>query len=350
MPKFWLFQSAGWTAYAVAMMFSRLGLFPFSYMVVSKSVLAVAGLLCSLVLWRVYRRLLVRDRSMVTLVVVAVIASYLMALVWTAIDNLSDIPIAAALLDREIRIRGVFGLFVGSVYNAFTLLAWSVLYFGIKHHDAWLAAREQALRAEAIASRARLETLRYQLQPHLLFNTLNGISTLVVEQRTADASRMLARLSDFLRLILAAPPEDHVPLAAEVDLIERYLEIEQVRFGDRLTISIEVAQDAWPAGVPSLLLQPVIENAIRHGISVREGPGSLRLEVTRRDGRLRMIVADRGNGLAAAESIAPGERIGLANVRERLQRLYSENHRLTIEPLPDGMRVTIEIPFRAAAQ
>lgn len=341
---------AGWAAYAVAMMFSRLGQFPLQYMVISKGLLALVGFLCSLCLWQIYRQLLRRVRPIIALVVVAVVASYVMALLWTAIDNLLDIPIAAALLDRRVHISGIAGLFVGSVYNAFTLLAWSVLYIAIKHHDAWLAAREQALKAEAVASRARLEMLRYQLQPHLLFNTLNGISTLVVEQKTAEASRMLARLSDFLRLILMAPPGDQVPLTTEIDLIERYLDIEQVRLGDRLTVSIEVSRDAWPALVPSLVLQPLVENAIRHGISPKEGRGSLRLEVERIDRQLWMMVADEVEGRSPPAPAGGGERIGLSNIRERLERLYPNDHRLLAEPVGNGMRVAIAIPFRMGSE
>jgi len=347
--RFWVFQIAGWASYWIAMMSSRVGIFPLRYMIVSKGVLAAAGFACSLVLRELYRRVLRRDPPIVALVVVAVAASYLMALVWTAIDKVTDIPISAALLDRRVRIDGIFMVFVGSVYNAFTLLAWSVLYFAIKHHDALAAAREQALAAEALASRARLETLRYQLQPHLLFNTLNGISTLVVEEKTAEASRMLARLSDFLRLILTVPPGDHVGLAAEIDLIERYLEIEQLRFGDRMAVSIEVDPDAWPALVPSLLLQPVVENAIRHGIGTRERGGALRLEARRAGGRLRMSVMDHANGAGSMEGAPGGERIGLANVRERLERLYPHDHRLVVERVDQGSRVEIEIPFRTTS-
>jgi two-component system, LytTR family, sensor kinase len=348
MSRFWAFQLAGWATYAVAMALSRVGRFPLEYMVVSKFVLAAAGLLCSLALRRVYRMVLRRESRVVALVAVAVAASYLGSLVWTAADNLADQPIAAALLDRPVRIRDLAQLFNGSVYNAFTLLSWSVLYFAVRHHQTWLAARERALRAESLASRARLEALRWQLQPHLLFNTLNGISTLVAERRNAEASKMLSRLSDFLRMLLAAPHDELVALPAEIDLIERYLELEQVRFGPRLRSSIEVAPDAWPALLPPLLLQPVVENAIRHGIAPREEGGAIRLQVERADDRLRIMVIDGGGG-AFVEGEVPGARIGLANVRERLERLYPGDHVLSIEPADRGSRVLIEMPFETGA-
>lgn len=349
MTRFWRFQLFGWLAYGLAMALSRLGRFPLDYMVASKGLLALTGFLCSLVLWQGYRRLLRREWPIARLVVVAVVASYLMAMVWTAIDNLANVPIAGVLLGRTEPIRSLFGLFVGAVYNAFALLAWSVLYLAIRHHDAWLAARERALQAEALASRTRLETLRYQLQPHLLFNTLNGISTLVTEQRNDEASRMLSRLSDFLRLLLTVPPNDLVELAAEIDLIERYLEIERVRFGERLTVTVAVEESAWPARVPPLLLQPVVENAIRHGIAPKEGPGTVAITANRVGRHLKITVTDDAAPYSELGVAGNGERIGLANVRERLERLWPANHRLAIVSTDRGTTVTLEMPFAAEA-
>jgi two-component system, LytTR family, sensor kinase len=346
-PRFWLFQIVGWLAYAVAMTMSRVGIFPLRYMVVGKGVLAITGLLYSLVLWRVYRRLLRRDPTVVQIVVVSVIASYLIAALWTATDNVVDIPIAKALLGREHVIRSVFQLFVGSVYNAFTMLAWSLLYFGVKHYDALQTERERTLRAEAMAQRAQLEALRYQIHPHFLFNTLNAISTLVVDKRNDDASRMISRLSDFLRLTLSGPVVDEVSVTEEIDFVRRYLDIEQVRFGDRLTVQIDVASDAWAARLPYLILQPVVENAIRHGVAPREGGGRVRIAVTRDGARLRIVVADDGAPWSA-DSSRGGERIGLANTRERLRRLYDDAQRLDIESTDQGTRVTIELPFHAS--
>jgi LytS/YehU family sensor histidine kinase len=329
------------------MVLSRWGIFPLRYMVASKGLLALIGFLCTLVLWRFYRRVLSRSPSVTGIVVISVIASYLMALVWTALDNVSDIPIAGALLDRRVIIRSAFQVFVGSVYNAFTLLAWSLLYFGIKHHDALLSERERSLRAEAMAQRARLEALRYQLHPHFLFNTLNAISTLVVEQRNADASRMLSRLSDFLRLTLASPASDQVSLTEELDFVERYLEIEQVRFGERLSVNVSVDPDAWKARIPCLLLQPVIENAIRHGVATREAGGHIAIDARIAGRMLRLTVSDSGEGPQdPGEPATSGERIGLANVRERLSRLYGASQRVEIVNSPQGTRVLLELPFR----
>ena len=343
-PRFWIFQLAGWFAYFVAMTLSRLSLFPLKYMLASKGLLTVTGFCCSLVLWRLYRRLLRAEPGMFQVVVASVVTSYLMAMVWTAADNVADIPIAGALLDRRVVIDTVFRLFVGSVYNAFTLLAWSLLYFAVRHHDALQQERERSLRAEAMAQRARLEALRYQLNPHFLFNTLNAISTLVVEQRHAEASRMISRLSDFLRLTLSAPVVDEVTLAEEMNFVDRYLEIEQVRFGDRLQVQTAVVPEAWNARVPHLVLQPIIENAIRHGIAPREAGGTVRIEAARVEGQLRISVTNDGPPAATGFAV-PAEKIGLSNIRERLSRLYGDRQRLAIESGSGQTRVILELPF-----
>lgn len=341
--RFWLHQVAGWSAYAVAMSLSRLSFFPLSYMVVAKGVLALLGLACSLVLWRLYRAMLQRQATLLQVIVVSVVASYLMAALWTAADNLVAIPIGRVLLGREGQIRGLFGLFVGSVYNAFTLLAWSLLYFAIKHHDALTAERERSLRAEALAQRAQLDALRYQLHPHFLFNTLNIISSLVAEGDNTAASRMISRLSDFLRHTLATPPSDEVSLTEEVEFVRRYLEIEQARFEERLRVHIDVASDAWTARVPYLILQPLVENAVRHGIATREEGGALTVEARRVGGGLELEVRDNGPGWDPAGN---GERIGLTNTRERLARLYGSASEVQVTSGAGGTRVAIRIPFR----
>jgi two-component system, LytTR family, sensor kinase len=340
--RFWKFQIAGWLAYGVAMTTSRIGIFPLRYMVVSKGLLMVTGcILSSLLLRNAYRALLRREPALWQIIGTSVVASYLVAALWTAVDNIADVPVAAAILDRHIQIRSTFQVFVGSVYNAFTLLAWSLLYFGVKHFDALQAERERSLRAEAMAQRAQLDALRYQLHPHFLFNTLNAISTLVVDGRNDEASRMISRLSDYLRLTLSAPATDEVTLVDEIDFVRRYLEIEQARFGDRLTVRIDVASDAWNGRVPYLILQPVVENAIRHGISQRERGGVIELEAKRERDTLRIIVRNDGPAWTASN----GDGIGLANTRERLERLYAAQQRLAIDTSNHGTRVTIELPF-----
>jgi signal transduction histidine kinase len=352
---FWLFQVGGWLAFGVAMTFSRMGRYPLAYMVASKTVLTVLGVLASLVLRQLYRAVLRRAPSLPLTIVVSAIASYAMASLWTAAHNLIDAPIATAMLHRRVTIDNPFELLVGSVYHAFALFAWSVLYFGIKHYQALEVERERSLRAEALAHQARLQALRFQINPHFLFNTLNAISTLVVEQHTAEAGRMIARLSDFLRLTLDRPDADEVPLVDEIEYVRRYLEIEQVRFGDRLSVEIDVAPEACRAWVPALLLQPIVENAIRHAVAPREEGGRVRIEARRLDdvagARLQLSVTDDGPGIATNGSKGNGGGIGLANTRERLRHHFGPAQRLDLRAVEGGgLRVLVELPFRHGAE
>ncbi len=309
---FWPLQIAGWLAFGIAMALSRVGRYPIDYMIATKLALMTIGFVLSLGLRQLYRRLLRRDPSIVQIVVVTVVASYLVSLPWTAAYNLVDARIWESQSGRHVAIDTVGKLFGGSVYHAFALLAWSVFYFAIKHY-------ERSLRAESLAHQARLQALRYQLNPHFLFNTLNAISTLVVDRRNAEAGKMIARLSDFLRLTLDRPDEEEVPLADEVEYVRRYLELEQVRFGDRLDVRYDVADDAWSARVPALVLQPLVENAIRHAVAPREEGGCITIgaRIARApsgQGEVRVWVADDGPGLNV-KGDGCGYGIGIANIR-----------------------------------
>jgi two-component system, LytTR family, sensor kinase len=353
LPSFWLLHAGGWLAYGLAMTLSRIGMFPLRYMIVSKGLLMLLGFVISLGLRYVYRPLLRRGTPLVGLLVASVIASYAASVMWTAADNLLDYPVTMALGVRGDWGRGPFRPFNGAVYNAFTLLAWSVLYIGIRYYAALQAERERSLRAEAAAHQAQLEALRYQINPHFLFNALNAVSTLVTERRNDEASRMLARVSDFLRLTLTTPVRDEVPLAEEIDYVRRYLDIERVRFDDRLRSEIDVAVDAWEALVPAFALQPLIENAVRYAVAPRESGGSIVVEAERSGDLLRVSVIDDGPGIRESVNGNGAAKIGLANTRERLRQMYGDRGRLELtEATGGGTRATISIPYtrgRAAA-
>jgi len=347
LPSFWLLHAAGWLAYGLAMTVSRVGMFPLRYMAVSKGMLMVMGFLISLGLRYVYRPLIRRGTPLLVLLVVAVVASYVASVVWTAADNVFDYPVTLTLGVREPAPRGPIRPFYGAVYNAFTMLAWSVLYIGIRYYAALQAERERSLKAEAAAHQAQLEALRYQINPHFLFNALNAVSTLVTERRNDEASRMLARVSDFLRLTLTAPVRDEVALADEVDYVRQYLEIERVRFGERLRTEFDLAPDTWEAAVPAFVLQPLIENAVRHAIAPRESGGAITLEAHRSGEMLHVSIVDDGPGVRDEPQGNGTGRIGLTNTRDRLRQLYGDRGRLQLVSVPGGgTRATIEIPFR----
>jgi signal transduction histidine kinase len=347
LPSFWLLHAGGWLAYGVAMAFSRVGIFSLSFMIVAKGILMVSGFVLSLALRHAYRPLIRRGTPLLTLVAIAVVASYLVSMVWTALDNLVAVPVYTAFGVRPPVFRNVMQIFGGTVYNAFTMLAWSVLYIGIRYYAALQSERERSLEAEAAAHQAQLEALRYQINPHFLFNSLNAVSTLVTERRNDEAARMLSRVSDFLRLTLTAPVRDEVALADEVDYVRQYLEIERVRFGDRLRVEIDIEADAWEAAVPAFVLQPLIENAVRHAIAPRESGGAIAIEGGRSGDALRVSIVDDGPGVGDASRSNRNGRIGLANTRDRLRQLYGDRGRLELASAPGGgTRATIEVPFR----
>jgi LytS/YehU family sensor histidine kinase len=301
-----------------------------------------------------YRRLLSNDPTLRRVIVITTIASYGAAVLWTAGDSIADLHIVRALLDRNVNITSFWQLFGGALYNAFTLVAWSVFYVGIKHQQALHAERERALRAEALAHQARLEALRWQLNPHFLFNALNAISTLVIDGRSREAAAMIARLGDLLRSTLELPSQTEIPLAAELELVQRYLDIEQVRLGDRLSLEVTVNENARSARVPSLILQPIVENAVRHAIAPRTRGGRIVVSARRAADRLHVVVEDDGPGIAAnadgsgngSGNAATNGGIGLANTRERLRHLYGDAQRFTLDRGDlGGLRVSFDLPF-----
>ena len=215
---------------------------------------------------------------------------------------------------------------------------------------AYRLRQEQAqhLAARAAMRDAELRALRYQLQPHFLFNTLNAVSALVAERRNAEAQAMIARLGDFLRGTLAAPQAHEVPLGEEIAAAEDYLDIERARLGARLRLRWQVGPDVLQALVPRLLLQPLIENAIRHGIAPGAGAGRREIAAARDGDRQRLQVSnDVAEGQTDRDADAgEGGRIGLRNLRERLQALYPDAHAFSAGATDDGFRVVLDLPWR----
>jgi sensor histidine kinase YesM len=208
----------------------------------------------------------------------------------------------------------------------------------------YVTSRERAVRAaqlEAEIAAAQLQALRLQLQPHFLFNTLNAIGALMRENVEA-ADIMLSRLSDLLRATLDTSDAAQVPLRRELELLEPYLEIQQARIGDRVTITIDVDPAAGDVPVPTLMLQPLVENAITHGVADRSGPGRVDIRAHLQDRALEIVVADDGPG---PPSSGPGRGHGLDNVRRRLQVLHGDAGQLRLERGPaGGARAVVRLP------
>ena len=235
----------------------------------------------------------------------------------------------------------------------FLLMAYCAMYIGVGYHLVALEETRRALAATALAKEAELKALRYQVHPHFLFNTLNAISTLVIDERPGDATRMLAQLADFLRMTLTQQASHEVSVSQELAFTEHYLDIEKVRLGDRLVVDLAVSPDTLDAAVPYLLLQPLVENAIRHGIARRPEGGRLRIDIDVVAARLHITVWNEGVAEQGGESPSDdGESgaIGLQNVRDRLKYLYATDYRFAINMSEDGScRVEAHLPYRVLA-
>ncbi|MGD9264726.1 MAG: histidine kinase [Lysobacterales bacterium] len=227
------------------------------------------------------------------------------------------------------------------------MLAWSTLYFAIKYYRIFQEVRESALKSAAQAHEAQLKMLRYQLNPHFLFNTLNSISTLVLEKDTDLANRMVTKLSSFLRHSLDNDPMQRVTLDQELKALQLYLDIEKVRFEERLILVLDIEGAAGEALIPSLLLQPLIENAIKYGIARAEGGGHLKISARVFAGDLLIEVSDDGPGCELVDGHIPDAKgVGLKNTRERLATIYGPNHSMKLSQTdPHGLTIAIRIPF-----
>jgi two-component system sensor histidine kinase AlgZ len=349
LPSFWLTLLIGWLPIVLGTAVAAATVLGNPNQLAQHAMLLITCLLPSIPLCLIQRALWRRRASWRRCIAVLLPLSFLLAFVGTA----AIIGVATQMGAHVGALRGAFHwslVFASMDIVWFVLIALCAVYMVIGYYISMQDERMRAVAAVGLARDAELRALRYQLHPHFLFNTLNAISTLVVEQRTSDATRMIARLGDFLRATLEGDGAHEVALADELSLTEHYLDIEKARLGNRLTIHMQVGPDSLRAAVPYLLLQPLVENAIRHGIAPRREGGRLDIQVIHADERLHISL--HNDGLAATpEHTRSGETdsasVGLRNVRERLQRLYENNHRFELALAEDGScRVLIDLPFR----
>jgi LytS/YehU family sensor histidine kinase len=274
------------------------------------------------------------------------VAFELRAFAWSAIVGTAG-ACAADFVLGEMRL---LYLASNSLQFSVVLFLWCSLYFSIKQWQQMTQDRERLLRAETEIREARLNALRYQLNPHFLFNSLNAVSTLVLDGNAPAATRMLAQIGELLRTTLDNQVTPEIPLSQEIAFTERYLAIEQTRLGERLRVHLTVPSETLDALVPSMLLQPLVENAVRHGISRLVEGGAVAIASGLHGGRLRIVIGNSGPRIAARQN-ENRNGIGLSNTAERLKTLYGTNHKFSLHwPEAGGCEVTVELPFRTAAQ
>jgi two-component system, LytTR family, sensor kinase len=241
----------------------------------------------------------------------------------------------------------LFDKFYSNVLSSLVLYAGIMAVQYVMGFGARLAYQQtETARLNEQLAKAQLDALRRQIEPHFLFNTLNAVTGLVREGKNETAVSMIAELSDFMRRVLEDSTRQEVPLGEEMEFAQKYLEIQKVRFVERLQLSVDVPSELLLAQVPTLILQPMVENAIKHGIAKRAQGGAVRISASRSDGTLKLAVYNDGPGLPVSwETNQPG--IGISNMRTRLRSLYGDAFKLTIENhAPGGVEVSVSVPFK----
>jgi two-component system, LytTR family, sensor kinase len=344
--SFLTLHGAFWGAYWITQCFGALPYYdkPAGYSMVI-NLAALEGFLFSLPLRWLYRPL--RGRPPHQIVIGVFFACGVTALALRAVINLG----LAHFVQPDLELGNVLVLFGGAWSSGYVLLCWSALYFGAKYYESQQEQQQATFRALALAQEAQLKMLRYQLNPHFLFNTLNAISTLILDGQNRTANQAIARLSEFLRYSLDQDPMKKVSLRQEIEALDLYLGTERLRFGERLRVEHAIEERALEALVPSLLLQPLIENALKHAVSPREQGGVIRIEGRVRPPLLELSVIDDGPGLKS-DAFSRGERrgVGLTNTRERLEVLYGGRSRFAVLNGHPGVRVELGLPLELAME
>ncbi|MFT4025697.1 MAG: histidine kinase [Novosphingobium sp.] len=348
---FWRLQVLGWGgAFVLRAVSSLANTQPISFLVLIL-IATVTGFSISLLLSVLYR-ILITQRPLITWGLTAVALP-------VAVGFYAFIDAWVIQLYRTDTAASFAQLLIGVFYLDLTLLgAWTALYYAVNFFLQVEEQNDQLMRLENQATSAQLAMLRYQLNPHFLFNTLNSISTLVLLKQTEPANAMLSRLSSFLRYTLINEPTAQVTVAQEVETLKLYLDIELMRFEERLRTTFNIDPASEQALLPSLLLQPLVENAIKYAVTPQESGAEITISTQLVGQNLRITVSDTGPGLQSGgddnrvsgvsfdggEPVSTG--VGLANIRDRLAQAYGDQHRFdTIDAPEGGFAVVIEIPF-----
>ena len=342
---FWNLQSAGWAGALILRGLSGIANGqPLSFLV-PIVISTIAGYSISLLLSVLYKNLILQ-RPLVTWGVTAIALSF-------AASLYAFIDAWVFLIQNPTVESGFSRLFIGYLFVDLTILgAWSALYYAINFFLRVEEQNDQLLRLETQATRAQLAMLRYQLNPHFLFNTLNSISTLVLLRQTEPANAMLSRLSSFLRHTLVNEVHSRVTLAQEVETLHLYLDIEKMRFEERMRPHFDINPAVRDALLPSLLLQPLVENAIKYAVTPLEQGADISVSATLENGKVRIIVSDTGPGKSGPiDPKTDSTGVGLGNIQERLNQAYGEDHEFEIKSsVGSGFSVIIALPFETREQ
>ena len=364
-PSFWLLHSLGWMTYVFIFTvdnvffyrdFNKLGFEVFFPLVLS----GIFAALLTCPLRYIYRQCWGLPSGW--LIAAIMICSLVVSGIWTPVKNLAmwyfyeDFDVLSLLAGNPTEEFRWYMLFMSVSYAFFMIFVWSTLYFGINYHFRLINEKKLHIEAVRLSHISQIKMLRYQINPHFLFNTLNAVSTLVLRGSKDKANGMLIRLSTFLRFSLDNDPEKKIRLYEELKALMLYLEIEKTRFDDRLTVKFQIEPQAEALLVPSLLLQPLVENSIKYAIAQMASGGLIEVTANCQDGYLIMEVSDNGpvqdNAYLDTSSIdkeqtASGHKgVGVQNIVDRLKVLYPGKHSFNItRGKTTGYCVLISIPM-----
>lgn len=341
--QFWILHTLGWLGFAIVNYLGSLVQETRDAYLIVVALDSYIGWLLTIPLRYAYQR--VWHWTPWKMILSVLVLAFVVAAVWTAVRNFNYWEIyrhGARANDWLKYVRDTPVAF-------YVMLSWSGLYFGIKYYQTLQLEKQKLLTATNKAHEAQLKMLRYQLNPHFLFNTLNAISTLVLINETDTANKMVTRLSDFLRYSLYKDPINKVPLEQEIYAARLYLEIEKVRFSERLSLTIDLEPGIEQALVPSLILQPLIENAIKYAVASQLNGGEIAITAKKFGHDLLLEVADNGPGMNIANGLpkSADSGVGLVNTKERLAALYDNDFALVLtHNQPQGLKVNIRIPLQ----
>ena len=337
--SFWILQLIGWTLYGVLIYITFLTVVPpsgrFALLQVKIS-RTVAGFVLTSVMRPIYKHV-GGARSVPSIALLIVITSFAFGSLWPFGEETG-----LWLMNRG-RFSIDWARYPVEVLDySFTLIGWSALYFGIKYWRQWQSEHERTLQAEALANHAQLDMLRYQLNPHFLFNALNSIRA-SIDEDSQRAKRMVTEFSEFLRYSLLNDNSTLIELHQEIEAIKNYLAIEKIRFEDKLDVTFDFEPAAEKCQLPGFLVHPLVENAVKHGMTNNSGPLKICIAARMRDGRLVVEIANTGRLDTRPQTNGGGTHIGLRNVRERLAKLYPDKSSFSLRQDGAWIRATIEM-------
>lgn len=344
--QFWTLQIAGWLGYSVVVFIAiirpQIGQdgFNLSGQLINLVVETLSGFILSYLQWQMIRKIV--HLPLKKTLALSFVSAASLGFIFNVIKLSSYKVLVYQQQWNEAWDMLEFGGWL--LFSLTTMFVWTSIYFIMLYNTKLQREHEMLLRAQTAAKDAQLQMLRYQLNPHFMFNTMNAISTLIYKNENDTANEMIDKLCEFFRYSLDKNDKSKTTLQRELELIELYLSIEKVRFANRLSVEIDVSESVLGCQVPSMLLQPLVENAIKYAIELRKSGGIIRIAAKQLAGRLVIQVAD--NGQETPVKVSDGFGIGMSNTKARLNAMFGGDYHVDITNTKDGgTLVSISIPY-----